>query len=299
MEKETEEMNMCAERDDKKGERFAFWRSYYKALADYPTEHQEFLWSAIIRYVYAGEQPQFERFIDKMSNLAMRSIWAAILPNLEKSIAQMGNENALSKVETNLKPNQNQVETKLKPIRRRNRLKNKEEEVEVEEDDEQIASEKEIALDERVSTHTPPKFDFLKAIVDLGVTLQTASDFMAVRKKKGAANTVTAFNQIKAEVTKAIAGGATAEECIQMAAANSWQGFNYEWYCNRRLPASDGQKAQNPQGPAPKKTFSSPEIKIAMDYDLTMETAWDVTHKIISLEDAIAAKNRKNRLSRQ
>ena len=111
-------MSRCTSKnqDSTKGERFAFFRSYYRALAEYPTECQEFLWSAIVRYVYAGESPQFDRFEDKMTNLAMRSIWEAILPNIEKSISQMGNDNALSKSETNVKPISNKSETNVKPI---------------------------------------------------------------------------------------------------------------------------------------------------------------------------------------
>lgn len=244
-------MSRCTSRkqDSTKGERFAFFKSYYRALAEYPIECQEFLWSAIVRYVYAGESPQFDRFEDKMTNLAMRSIWEAILPNIEKSISQMGNDNALSKNETNVKPISNQSETNVKPISNP-----------IEED---IEKEKELELEDRVNKSTRPKFDFYSELLALGVTEQTASDFMKVRKQKKATNTQTAFNKIKAEVSKANADGVTAEECITMAVENSWQGFSYEWYQNRaEHEKSQGKNIFETHGPQqkPKKVIEGREI---------------------------------------
>lgn len=69
-------------------------------------------------------------------------------------------------------------------------------------------------------------FDFYKALTEMGVTPQTAKDWMQVRKAKRAANTATALAKIKAEIAKT---GLTAEECIKVSAENSWQGFKAEW----------------------------------------------------------------------
>lgn len=69
-------------------------------------------------------------------------------------------------------------------------------------------------------------FDFYKALTEMGVTPQTAKDWLQVRKAKRAANTATALAKIKAEIAKT---GLTAEECIKVSAENSWQGFKAEW----------------------------------------------------------------------
>jgi hypothetical protein len=78
------------------------------------------------------------------------------------------------------------------------------------------------------------RFDFFKSLLQLGVSEQTARDWMEVRKAKRAANTETAFRNIATEIRKS---GMDAESCIRMSAANSWQGFKAEWAQNRQKPA--------------------------------------------------------------
>lgn len=70
------------------------------------------------------------------------------------------------------------------------------------------------------------KFDFYAELIALGVTEQTAKDWMEVRKQKKAANTETAFRKIQHEIAKS---GMSAEACIRMSAENSWQGFKADW----------------------------------------------------------------------
>ena len=72
-------------------------------------------------------------------------------------------------------------------------------------------------------------FDFLGALLGLGVTQKTATDWLAVRRKKGGVNTETAFNAVAREIAKS---GKTAEECIALSAANSWIGFKAEYLKN-------------------------------------------------------------------
>lgn len=89
--------------------------------------------------------------------------------------------------------------------------------------------------------YKPARFNFLNALLSLGVSEQTARDWMEVRKAKRAANTETAFRNIATEIRKS---GMDAESCIRMSAANSWQGFKAEWV----------QKwAKNGQKPAPRQ----------------------------------------------
>lgn len=82
--------------------------------------------------------------------------------------------------------------------------------------------------------YKPARFNFLNALLSLGVSEQTARDWMEVRKAKRAANTETAFRNIATEIRKS---GMDAESCIRMSAANSWQGFKAEWAQNRQKPA--------------------------------------------------------------
>lgn len=75
------------------------------------------------------------------------------------------------------------------------------------------------------------KFDFKKSLIEIGVSPQVAEDWMQVRKAKRASNTETAFNRIKKEIEKS---GLSAEECITIAVARSWQGFQAEWIEKQR-----------------------------------------------------------------
>jgi len=72
----------------------------------------------------------------------------------------------------------------------------------------------------------PPAFNFKKSFLSLGVDKDTLTDWLTVRKKKRASNTLTAFNSIKKEINKS---GLSAQEAIEIAACNSWAGFKTEW----------------------------------------------------------------------
>ena len=75
------------------------------------------------------------------------------------------------------------------------------------------------------------RYDFKKALMEIGVSEQTAKDWMEVRKAKGAANTETSFKGIHREIIKS---GISAEECITIAVENSWRGFKAEWVFNQQ-----------------------------------------------------------------
>lgn len=70
------------------------------------------------------------------------------------------------------------------------------------------------------------RFDFKKALIDIGVSPEVAEDWLEVRKAKKAANTETAFKRLKEEISKS---GLPANECITIAVARSWQGFQADW----------------------------------------------------------------------
>ena len=70
------------------------------------------------------------------------------------------------------------------------------------------------------------KFDFRKALLDLGVEKSVVSDWLIVRKNKKGSNTETAFNKIKSEIEKS---GINANECIKHAVVKNWVGFEASW----------------------------------------------------------------------
>lgn len=92
----------------------------------------------------------------------------------------------------------------------------------------------------------PMKFDFKQAVIDLGVEKQIAADWIEVRKKKGAANTATAFKTIKKEIELTTF---PANDCIKMAVEKSWSGFKAKWYQNEMKNNNE----QNTNDEQPKK----------------------------------------------
>lgn len=82
------------------------------------------------------------------------------------------------------------------------------------------------------------KFSFKKSLIEIGVEENIISDWLKVRAKKKATNTETAFKKLKSEIEKS---GATANECIKIAAENSWQGFKAEWMNNPKKNNSYGE----------------------------------------------------------
>lgn len=82
------------------------------------------------------------------------------------------------------------------------------------------------------------RYDFKKALLEIGVSLPIAEDWLKVRQAKKAANTETAFKGIQREILKS---GLSADECIRIAVERSWQGFKAEWLNNQRS-AQSGKK---------------------------------------------------------
>lgn len=88
---------------------------------------------------------------------------------------------------------------------------------------------KEEKKDTIVSKEKNIKFDFLKALIELGVNETVANDWMLVRKNKKATNSETAFNSIEREIAKS---NASPTECITVAVERDWKGFKAEWFKN-------------------------------------------------------------------
>ena len=80
-------------------------------------------------------------------------------------------------------------------------------------------------------------FNFRKSLIDLGVEEQVAEDWMKVRKTKKATNTETSFNRIKSQIEKS---GKDPNECITLAVAKDWKGFEAGWMDNELKKQNDG-----------------------------------------------------------
>lgn len=78
------------------------------------------------------------------------------------------------------------------------------------------------------------KFDFREALISEGVSGQTADDWLLIRSKKRAVDTMTAFKMLKKQLVMAAESGVQAEECITMAVTKSWAGFEWQWYQNEK-----------------------------------------------------------------
>ena len=82
------------------------------------------------------------------------------------------------------------------------------------------------------------QFDFKNSLIEIGVSPEVADDWMQVRKAKKASNTETAFKIIKNEIDKS---GLSANECITIAVARSWQGFQADWVANQQRSRPTGR----------------------------------------------------------
>lgn len=70
------------------------------------------------------------------------------------------------------------------------------------------------------------KFDFVSALVGIGVSREAAVEWLQVRKTKRATNTKIAFDRIAREIAKS---GRSADECIRFSVEHSYSGFEAEW----------------------------------------------------------------------
>jgi hypothetical protein len=80
-------------------------------------------------------------------------------------------------------------------------------------------------IKENINTVTPP-FDFKQALLNSGANEQHVIDFMAARKKKRLANTLSAFDLFQKEATKL---NKTIPEAVEFCAGRSWGGLRSEY----------------------------------------------------------------------
>lgn len=83
------------------------------------------------------------------------------------------------------------------------------------------------------------RFDFRSALLNLGVSVETADTWMEVRRRAKAVNSELAFKDLCTEIAKS---GQPAEECIRIAAVNSWRGFKADYLRPRNIVGSRPQQ---------------------------------------------------------
>jgi hypothetical protein len=93
----------------------------------------------------------------------------------------------------------------------------------------EVEYEDETELEDEEEKPKKTIFNFRKSLIDLGVEEQVAEDWMKVRKNKNATNTETSFKRIKNHIVKS---GKDPNECISLAVAKDWKGFEAQWIIN-------------------------------------------------------------------
>jgi Uri superfamily endonuclease len=71
------------------------------------------------------------------------------------------------------------------------------------------------------------KFNFKKALIDLGIDKRLATEWLSVRKNKSLTNSKTAFEDFTDEVKKS---GASPNDVLRLCIVKSWGGFKANWY---------------------------------------------------------------------
>ena len=92
------------------------------------------------------------------------------------------------------------------------------------------------SIDKEVYNRAGQKFDFKKALKDVGVSEEVASAWMLVRHNKRATNSEIAFSRILEEVNKACKAGlvSSPDAAIRRAVEDSWSGFKADWLQRER-----------------------------------------------------------------
>lgn len=92
------------------------------------------------------------------------------------------------------------------------------------------------SIDKEVYNRAGQKFDFKKALKDVGVSEEVAAAWMLVRHNKRATNSKIAFSRILEEVNKACKAGlvSSPDAAIRRAVEDSWSGFKADWLQRER-----------------------------------------------------------------
>ena len=96
------------------------------------------------------------------------------------------------------------------------------------------------------SPTTSKNFKFKEYLLEHGASEQAVIDWLEVRKKKKAANTLTAIRTLEREANKA---GISLADAVELCAGNSWQSLKAEWIEKESAAPEESEymKAMNAQ----------------------------------------------------
>ena len=119
--------------------------------------------------------------------------------------------------------------TEYDRIRPNTKRTNKEDKENKKENDKENIEEKNIQ--EKSEQSSSPKFIFKKALIERGCNDQIASDYIALRNRRKAPSTITAFERIEREANKYMAArpGSTFEDVVRLMIEHNWLGFEATW----------------------------------------------------------------------
>jgi len=117
-------------------------------------------------------------------------------------------------IETEIKANQNPIESESKGIREDKIIK-----------DEIIENK----IIKKEILPASPKFSFLGSLIDYGFDRQLVEDWLKVRKTKKATNTETAYKNFIAELEQRTCN---INEVLEICVEKSWSGFKWSWVDN-------------------------------------------------------------------
>jgi len=106
-------------------------------------------------------------------------------------------------------------------------------------DTDTIKEEEELKKNKKNKNKKYTGAEFVALLVEIGVDEGVASDWVIVRKDKGASNTHTALSSIKNQIALS---GLPANDCIRESVERSWAGFKAEWIKNK-INSSNQQPA--------------------------------------------------------
>jgi hypothetical protein len=103
---------------------------------------------------------------------------------------------------------------------------------------------KEKNIKEKTEQSSSVKFIFKKALIERGCSDQIASDYMAIRNKRRAPSTITAFERIEKEAEKYISArpGATFEDVVRLMIEHNWLSFEAAWV--KDTSSSDSEESE-------------------------------------------------------
>lgn len=197
---------------------FNFYKSYYKTSLLLDTENRAEFLDCILHYQFTGE---LKEPILPMASLAFNGQ----IHSLKKQV----NGFARGK-ETYPTGNPTKGTHKGKDKGRGKEVQEKEEVQEEEKDKEEI-------------TIPPTAFNFYKSLISIGAESKLANEWLAVRKKKKATDTETAFDGFVREMNK---GGLDINSTLRICIEKSWSGLKASWLENEKPKQESTPTRRNP-----------------------------------------------------